>query len=228
MDTTINWRIKHYENKIYNLRCKLDTFRKGITKKLRAFVISLIWEIERISEVLENLLYQQECQEKAVKTAKLTLVANKGKRAWLARLSPEIDVIYGGFSKTFLEPESVKFHSKTVDFSFEVVTECDEAENAIYKDSDNNFWEVRNNKLSLISYGDVCLRFNKEANVESTPNVVQLLKTAAYQQGADKNFTIAQISGAIAQYFNFNSISRLQSTGVDWALIQIMNFAKNY
>jgi hypothetical protein len=85
-------------------------------------------------------------------------------RAWVAKISPEKDIEYGGFTKKFIEPVSRKFEGKKgeVAATFQIPINL----NAIYQDSDGDYWVFENVKgeIQSISYQEVCYRFSQRAS----------------------------------------------------------------
>jgi hypothetical protein len=99
------------------------------------------------------------------KTRTLTLeTPRRAWRAWVAKISPEKDIEYGGFTKKFIEPVSRKFEGKKgeVAATFEIPINL----NAIYQDSDGDYWVFENVKgeIQSISYQEVCYRFSQRAS----------------------------------------------------------------
>ena len=95
------------------------------------------------------------------KTRTLTLeTPRRAWRAWVAELSPEKDIKHGGFTKKFIEPVSREFKGKKGETSatFEISIDL----NAIYQDSDGDYWVFENIKggIQSISYQEVCYRFS--------------------------------------------------------------------
>ena len=95
------------------------------------------------------------------KTRTLTLeTPRRAWRAWVAEISPEKDIKHGGFTKKFIEPVSRKFEGKKGEASatFEIPIDL----NAIYQDSDGDYWVFQNIKgeIQCISYQEVCYRFS--------------------------------------------------------------------
>ena len=98
------------------------------------------------------------------KTRTLTLeTPRRAWRAWVAEISPEKDIKHGGFTKKFIEPVSRKFEGKKGETSatFEIPIDL----NAIYQDSDGDYWVFENIKgeIQCISYQEVCYRFSSRA-----------------------------------------------------------------
>ena len=98
------------------------------------------------------------------KTRTLTLeTPRRAWRAWVAELSPEKDIKHGGFTKKFIEPVSREFKGKKGETSatFEIPIDL----NAIYQDSDGDYWVFENIKgeIQCISYQEVCYRFSFRA-----------------------------------------------------------------
>lgn len=108
------------------------------------------------------------------KTHTLTLeTPRRAWRAWVAEISPEKDIKHGGFTKKFIEPVSRKFEGKKGETSatFEIPIDL----NAIYQDSDGDYWVFENIKgeIQCISYQEVCYRFSRRATL-STGTTKQL------------------------------------------------------
>jgi hypothetical protein len=87
-------------------------------------------------------------------------------RAWVAKISPEKDIEYGGFTKKFIEPVSRKFEGKKGETSATFEIPIDLNANAIYQDSDGDYWVFENVKgeIQSISYQEVCYRFSQRAS----------------------------------------------------------------
>jgi hypothetical protein len=85
-------------------------------------------------------------------------------RAWVAKISSEKDIKYGGYKKQFMEPVSRKFEGKKGETSatFEIPIDL----NAIYQDSDGDYWVFENVKgeIQSISYQEVCYLFSQRAS----------------------------------------------------------------
>lgn len=85
-------------------------------------------------------------------------------RAWVAKISPKRDTKYGGFTKKFIEPVSRKFEGKKGEMSatFEISIDL----NAIYQDSDGDYWVFENiiGEIQSISYQEVCYRFSQRTS----------------------------------------------------------------
>ena len=99
------------------------------------------------------------------KTRTLTLeTPRRAWRAWVAKLSPEKDIKHGGFTKQFIEPVSREFKGKKgeVSATFEIPIDL----NAIYQDSDGDYWVFENIKggIQSISYQEVCYRFSQRVS----------------------------------------------------------------
>lgn len=98
------------------------------------------------------------------KTCTLTLeTPRRAWRAWVAKISPEKDIKHGGFTKKFIKPINRKFEGKKGETSatFEIPIDL----NAIYQDSDGDYWVFENIKgeIQCISYQEVCYRFSFRA-----------------------------------------------------------------
>ena len=99
------------------------------------------------------------------KTRTLTLeTPRRAWRAWVAKISPEKDIKHGGFTKKFIEPINRKFEGKKGETSatFEIPIDL----NAIYQDSDGDYWKFQNMKgeIQCISYQEVCYRFSSRTS----------------------------------------------------------------
>jgi hypothetical protein len=87
-------------------------------------------------------------------------------RAWVAKISPEKDIKHGGFTKKFIEPVNRKFEGKKGETSATFEIPIDLNANAIYQDSDGDYWVFENVKgeIQSISYQEVCYRFSQRAS----------------------------------------------------------------
>ena len=150
-----------------NLRSKLARLNAqlAITKgrQNQRKLIKKILKVEAAIEAIEkNTIVSF---KRLPKTRTLTLeTPRRAWRAWVAKISLEKDIKYGGHKKQFVEPVSRKFEGKKgeVAATFEIPINL----NAIYQDSDGDYWVFENVKgeIQSISYQEVCYRFSQRAS----------------------------------------------------------------
>ena len=133
----------------------------AITKgnRAKAKLIIAILAVEAAIEAIEKNTIV--AFKRLPKTRTLTLeTPRRAWKAWVAKISPERDTKYGGFTKKFIEPVSRKFEGKKgeVSATFEIPIDL----NAIYQDSDGDYWVFENimGEIQSISYQEVCYRFS--------------------------------------------------------------------
>lgn len=141
-----------------NAQLKITKGRQNLRK-----LIEKILKVEAAIEAIEkNTIVGF---KRLPKTRTLTLeTPRRAWRAWVAEISPEKDIKHGGFTKKFIEPVSRKFEGKKGETSatFEIPIDL----NAIYQDSDGDYWKFQNMKgeIQCISYQEVCYRFSHRAS----------------------------------------------------------------
>ena len=147
-----------------NLQSKLTRLNAqlSITKgrQNQRKLIEKILKVEAAIEAIEKNTIV--ALKRLPKTRTLTLeTPRRAWRAWVAKISPERDTKYGGFTKKFIEPVSRKFEGKKgeVSATFEIPIDL----NAIYQDSDGDYWLFENiiGEIQSISYQEVCYRFSQ-------------------------------------------------------------------
>ena len=150
-----------------NLQSKLARLNAqlAITKGRRnqRKLIEKILKVEAAIEAIEkNTIVSF---KRLPKTCTLTLETPKRAwKAWIAKISSERDLKYGGYKKQFIDPVSRKFEGKKgeVSATFEIPIDL----NSIYQDSDGDYWVFENIKgeIQCISYQEVCYRFSHRAS----------------------------------------------------------------
>jgi len=148
------------ETKLNKLNAQLRVTRGS---RARAKLVIKILAVEAaIAQLQKNVIV---AFKKLPKTRTLTLETPKRAwKAWIAKISSERDLKYGGYKKQFIEPVSRKFEGKKgeVSATFEIPIDL----NSIYQDSDGDYWVFENIKgeIQCISYQEVCYRFSHRAS----------------------------------------------------------------
>lgn len=142
------------EKEIQVLQSRMSRFTSN---QFKSTVVDLIIKIELLQAELESL----PDPVPATRTLRLE-TPRRAWRAWVAQISPEIDVKHGGFTKEFLPPVDRQFNKKgetSATFRLTVVM------GAIYQDSDGDYWTWENQEgdIKVISYQEVKYIFSKMA-----------------------------------------------------------------
>lgn len=162
-------KTKHKSQIMNNLQSKLARLESQlkITKGNRAKA-KIVIEILKVESAIEQLQKNNIVAFKRVpKTRTLILeTPRRAWKAWVAKISPEKDIKHGGFTKKFIEPVSRKFEGKKGETSATFEIPIDLNANAIYQDSDGDYWVFENIKgeIQCISYQEVCYRFSCSAS----------------------------------------------------------------
>lgn len=148
------------ETKLNKLNAQLRVARGNRAKA--KLVIKILAVEAAIEAIQKNAIV---AFKKLPKTRTLTLETPKRAwKAWIAKISSERDLKYGGYKKQFIEPINRKFEGKKgeVSATFEIPIDL----NAIYQDSDGDYWVFENIKgeIQCISYQEVCYRFSHRAS----------------------------------------------------------------
>lgn len=141
------------EFQIQVLQSRMSRFTSS---QFKATVVDLIIKIELLQAELELL-------PAPATTRTLTLeTPRRAWRAWVAKISPEIDTKHGGFTKDFISPIDRQFDKKgEASATFKITVDIQ----AIYQDSDGDYWMFENmdGDIKVISYQEVKYIFSKRA-----------------------------------------------------------------
>lgn len=126
----------------------------GIKKALKSVAINIIFAIEKLEALIEQIT-------KATQSRKLELKTPRcGWRAWVAKISGKRDTVHGGFTKEFFKPTSREFGKKgEISATFQIQIDL----NQTYQDSDGDFWVFENleGDIKVICWEEVKYRFSQ-------------------------------------------------------------------
>jgi hypothetical protein len=91
--------LQRLQNKLSALNSQLATLQaNGIKKALKSVAINIIFAIEKLEALIEQI-------KKATQVRKLELkTPRRAWRAWVAKISGKRDTVHGVFAKEFIDP----------------------------------------------------------------------------------------------------------------------------